>query len=254
MRRTVVRRQPLVPDATELTCAEPRYVVTLTSRNGCSWHDALSGRSKVQTKPSRIRAGQQSTAATLTHCCAVSGYLPRSVSCANVQLMHEQLPAPLRELLALYAEKYADLQFPGLDLAVLESAARQVEQSVAKVVQAQAEVDILFEGVRAAELELTQKAARALSFLKVYVEGDESEYARLDALTQALLARPRVRRPGDSSAGASAERVRVRGRSAKSRTNPSTGEGGFEVTPSCVATAEAELRSSASTTLECVAE
>lgn len=168
--------------------------------------------------------------------------------------MHEQLPAPLRELLALYAEKYADVHFPGLDLATLQSAAGQVEQAVAKVVEAQAEVDALREHVKTAELELAQKAARALSFLKVYVEGDEVEYARLDALTQALLARPRVRKPPEASAGANAERVRGRGRRSKVDVNPSLEAEGFDTTPSCEALAEADLPSSALTTLDRVAE
>lgn len=181
--------------------------------------------------------------------------MPSRVTCASVQVMHEDLPAPLRELLALYAERYADVRFPGLDLAALESSAEDVEQAVAKVVQAQAEVDALRERVRSAELELTQKAARALSFLKVYVEGDESAYARLDALTQALLARPRVRRPAEAgAAGAHPDRVRGRGRKPKPTTAPSSEAEGFNTAPSSEDMADADLPSSALTTLDRVAE
>jgi hypothetical protein len=114
--------------------------------------------------------------------------------------MNNHLPPPVREMLALYAEKYAEVRFPGLDLATLKKAAEEVEQATAKVAEAQAAVERLREQAKLLEGELTQKALRALSFLKVYVEGDESEHARFEMLIRTLTARPRGRKPASASA------------------------------------------------------
>lgn len=172
------------------------------------------------------------------------------MNCASVQGMHEHLSAPLRELLAIYAEKYVEVRFPGLDLAVLEGAADQVGQAVAKVIEAEAAVERLREEVRAAEGELNQKAARALSFLKVYVEGDEAEYARLDGLTQALLARPRARRAAESTNGANREKTRGR----KGKLNSSAPNEPLDDPPNLEELAEVDLPSSALSSLDRVAE
>lgn len=109
--------------------------------------------------------------------------------------MSDHLSAPMRELLALYAEKYAQIRFPDLDLGRLQASAEGLGTALERVAEAEATVATLREQARLLEGELTQKAARAIAFLKVYVEGDDTEYARLDALTLALLTRPRARKP-----------------------------------------------------------
>ncbi|HMA92546.1 MAG TPA: hypothetical protein VKP30_07660 [Polyangiaceae bacterium] len=131
--------------------------------------------------------------------------------------MNDHLSAPVRELLALYAEKYAELRFPDLDLGRLQSSAGELAAALEKVDEAEASVNALREQARIIEADLTQKAARTIAFLKVYIEGDESEYARLDALTLALLTRPRARKPESAGAG-----ERTRGRPKKARVATST--------------------------------
>jgi hypothetical protein len=165
--------------------------------------------------------------------------------------MNDHLAAPVREVLALYAEKYSEVRFPELDLAVLEAAAADVERAVAKVAEAEASIEPLREQAKAVEAELTQKVARAIAFLKVYVEGDEAEYARLDALTQALLTRRGPRRSVENAAAPNGERAR-RGRKPKASVVESNETA--EVAFSAGELAEADLPSSALTEFEQVAE
>lgn len=173
-------------------------------------------------------------------------------TCANVQFMNDQLAAPVRELLALYEEKYSDVRFPDLDLAVLKMAAAEVAEAEAKVTAAEASIAPLREQVRVAESELAQKVGRALAFLKIYVEGDEAEYARLDALTQSLVARRGPRRATtDNAAAPSGERVR-RGR--KPKQSAASSDGSSEIALSAGDLSEADLPSAALTEFERVAE
>ncbi len=169
--------------------------------------------------------------------------------------MNEHLAAPVSELLALYAEKYSEVSFPDLDLSVLEAAAADVAKAAAKVAEAEASIEPLREQAKAVEGELTQKVVRALAFLKVYVEGDEAEYARLDALTQALLSRRGPRKPaegkGTDKGAPSGERAR-RGRKPKASAAESAEVS--EVTLSAGQLAEADLPSSALSEFEVAAE
>ena len=182
-------------------------------------------------------------------------------SCASVQCMNDHLAAPVRELLALYEEEYSDVRFPELDLAVLQAAAADVEQAMVKVAAAEASIEPLREQVKVIEGELTQKVARALAFLKVFVEGDEAAYARLDVLTQALLARRSPRRATTDSAAPSGERAR-RGRKPKANAASTDASSDDMPTEEVLAVnrllpselAEADLPSSALTAFERVAE
>lgn len=155
--------------------------------------------------------------------------------------MIDVLSAPVREVLALYAEKYPEVRFPDLDLELLEAAAQKVADAVARVAEAEAAIEPLRQQVKTAESELTQKVARALAFLKVYIEGDESEYARLDALTQAMLARRPQRRSPEAAAASNGGR----GRGRKSKLAEGTALGGSSVALTASDIAEADLPSSA---------
>jgi hypothetical protein len=165
--------------------------------------------------------------------------------------MNDHLAAPVRELLALYAERYSEVSFPDLDLSVLEAAAADVAKAADRVAEAEASIEPLREQMRAIEGELTQKVVRALAFLKVYVEGDEAEYARLDALTQSLLSRRGPRKTADSKVVPGGERTR-RGR--KSKASADALAEVSAVTLSAGEIAEADLPSSALTEFEVAAE
>jgi hypothetical protein len=163
--------------------------------------------------------------------------------------MNDHLAAPLREVLDLYAEHYSDVRFPDLDLDILRSAADDVAAAAAEVAAAEASIAPLRERAKAVEAELTQKVVRALSFLKVYVEGDEEQYARLDALTVALLASRRAaRKIADPASAPTAERPR-RGRKPKSAAAPAQADGA-EAAVSTEEIADADLPSSALTALD----
>jgi hypothetical protein len=163
--------------------------------------------------------------------------------------MNDHLAAPVRDLLALYAEKYPEVRFADIDLSVLERAAEGVAEAVAKVAEAEASIAPLREEVKVAEAELTQKVVRALSFLKIHVEGDEEQYARLDALTAALLVRRIARK---SAEAAPAGTGRKRGRKPK-EVSLAQSEGA-EPAVSEADLAEADLPSSALTEFEPVAQ
>ena len=167
--------------------------------------------------------------------------------------MNDHLAAPVREVLDLYAEQYSDVEFPGLDLSILQSAADEVAAAAADVVAAEASIAPLRERVKVVEAELTQKVVRALSFLKVYVEGNEEQYARLDALTVALLSRRSPRKSNDVGSTPSGDRPR-RGRKPKSSSVLEAEAAGSDAAPSAEELAEADLPSSALTELEFAAE
>jgi hypothetical protein len=165
--------------------------------------------------------------------------------------MNDQMAAPVRELIALYREKYSQIRFPGLDLSVLELAAEAVANAQVKLAAAEASIEPLRTQMKTIEGELAQKVARALAFLKVHVEGDEAEYAHLDALTQALLSRRSSRKPADAAAAAGAERVRrVRVPKANARAAMDV----LEVAVDPGDLAEADLPSSALSAFDRVAE
>lgn len=134
---------------------------------------------------------------------------------------------------------------------MLENAVQNVKDATARVLEAEAAIEPLRQDIRHAEQELTQKVGKAIAFLKVYVEGDEAEYAKLDALTQALIARRPQRRSSESAAVPGAERGRGRGRK---RSAGEAAVDGFDVAQANGEIADLDLPSSALSQLEPAAE
>ena len=168
--------------------------------------DATTDCPPTEAKPEPCRAGK-ATIQSGTANRAIQD-LPSAKHCASVQSMKDRLAAPVLEFISLYEERYANVQFPGLDLPILEGAANAVVAAAAKLADAQAAVDPLREQLKVAEGELTQKVLRALAFLKVYVDGDEDQFAQLDALTQALVLRHGSRKASDTPMGSRGGRGR----------------------------------------------
>jgi hypothetical protein len=119
--------------------------------------------------------------------------------------MEEPLAQPVREVLNFYAEQYADVRFPNVDVEVLASAVSEVEDAAANLQAALATVERYREQLDALQAELLRKVSRAVAFLKVHAEDNEANFAKLDALNQALLSSSASQRvPG------AARRVRTR--------------------------------------------
>jgi hypothetical protein len=92
---------------------------------------------------------------------------------------HDPTPAFARQILALFRKELAEVQFPDLDLAVLEHAEEAVLAAQVEVerVEAQLEAARIARAEQLAELET--KAERALAYARVFASGDADLTARL---------------------------------------------------------------------------
>jgi ferritin len=115
--------------------------------------------------------------------------------------MTDLVPQAIRDLLAFYKERYADARFGDLDVTVLESAVGSIDEAAQAVVQAEETLQAARANFREVEIEISQKAARALSFLKIYVDGDPEPLSKLDLIAAAM---PSARRKGKGTAEADA--------------------------------------------------
>jgi hypothetical protein len=113
--------------------------------------------------------------------------------------MTDLVPQAIRDLLAFYTENYPEVRFGDLDLAALTREVASIDEAAQEVLAAEeavAEARARFRGV---EAEMSQKAVRALSFLKIFVDGDAEQLAKLDAISMAM---PATRRKSKSSSDA----------------------------------------------------
>jgi hypothetical protein len=115
--------------------------------------------------------------------------------------MTDLVPQAIRDLLAFYKERYADARFGDLDVSVLESAVGSIDEAAQAVVQAEEGLHAARANFREVETEISQRAARALSFLKIFVDGDPEPLSKLDLIAAAM---PSARRKGKASAEAEA--------------------------------------------------
>ncbi len=109
--------------------------------------------------------------------------------------MTSPVPDNIHDFIGLYASQFPELRFPELDLTVLEQGVRGVESAQGRVAEAEAALEAARADLNEAMTELSHKAYRALSFLKLYAQDDEEALARLDAV---VLARPTRRLPDGS--------------------------------------------------------
>lgn len=127
--------------------------------------------------------------------------------------MTDLVPQAIRDLLAFYTERYPEVRFGDLDLAALTREVAAIDEAALEVIAAEEAVAEARVRFRSVEGEMSQKAVRALSFLKIFVDGDEEQLAVLDAISMAM---PATRRKSKSSADAgSGEPVKRRKRKSK---------------------------------------
>ena len=115
--------------------------------------------------------------------------------------MTDLVPQAIRDLLVFYKERYADARFGDLDVTVLEHAVSSIDEAAKAVVQAEEALGAARANFRDVECEISQKAVRALSFLKIFVEGDPEPLSKLDLIAAAM---PAARRRMKGSADAEA--------------------------------------------------
>jgi hypothetical protein len=87
-----------------------------------------------------------------------------------------------REVLELYANELAEVRFPDLDLAALRALATEVQDAQHEVDRLDAEVREAREQVAERSAALHARAERALSYARIFAEGNEELSARVAAI------------------------------------------------------------------------
>lgn len=95
---------------------------------------------------------------------------------------NDSIPLFAREVISLYAEAMPDVRFPDLDLEVLESAAADLRTALLSVERATAELEAARSAAQQMSELLEARTARALSYARVFAEGDALLTERIVAL------------------------------------------------------------------------
>lgn len=97
-------------------------------------------------------------------------------------LTSDSIPAFAREVIALYTEAMPEVRFPDLDLQVLESTAAELRAALLCVERATAELEAARTAAQQQSELLELRAERALSYARVFAEGDALLSQRIVAL------------------------------------------------------------------------
>jgi hypothetical protein len=122
--------------------------------------------------------------------------------------MTDLVPQAVRDLLAFYTERYPEVRFGDLDISILQHAVESIDEAAKEVIAAEeavAQARLAFRGI---EGELVLKAGRTLSFLKIFVDGDEEQLAQLEAISMAMPASRRKSKAGADASGTGEPRQR----------------------------------------------
>jgi hypothetical protein len=125
--------------------------------------------------------------------------LPNAKGCANVQPMADLVPHALLDLLAFYTKCHPEARFGEFDIETLQCTIKAIDDAAKKVIAAEEALSQTREQFRGVEAEMTVKASRVLSFLRIHVEGDEQQLAQLEAISNAM---PSARRKPKTNADA----------------------------------------------------
>jgi len=106
----------------------------------------------------------------------------RPSSLAAAQPTGDAIPAFARDVIALYSEAMAEVRFPDLDLEVLESTAAELRTALLCVERATAELEAARTAAQRHGELLQSRAERALSYARVFSEGDELLSKRIAAI------------------------------------------------------------------------
>ncbi len=90
--------------------------------------------------------------------------------------------APLRALLALYADELRDVRFPGIDVDVLGAAADDVQVAFDDVTRLEAALAEAQAQLAGTQEKLLAKAGRAVAYGRVFAIGNDELMARIDSI------------------------------------------------------------------------
>ncbi len=129
---------------------------------------------------------------------------------------NEAVPAPVRAVMELFGAELKGVKFPGLDAAHLADGAAKVRERVEEVTLAEEALATARAALEQAQETLSQTAARALAYARIYAETDEALLQKVEGL-----ALPRApRRPASlGPAEPPGEAPKRRGRPPKVRPN-----------------------------------
>jgi hypothetical protein len=113
------------------------------------------------------------------------------------------------DLRRLFHGELAQVQFPGLDAKVLDTAAARIEEARAEVRRCEGELEAARALLAGAQEEALGKGQRALAYARVYAQDDSELLARLDGIALTT---------GTAPVASAAPAPRKRGRPPKSAT------------------------------------
>jgi hypothetical protein len=129
----------------------------------------------------------------------------------------DSIPLFAREVIGLYAEAMPEVRFPDLDLEVLENTAAELRTALLSVERAAAELEAARSAAQRHSELLQARTARALSYARVFAEGNALLTERIVALGRS-----------ESATVAQSAPPKKRGRPKK---NPTADTGLFEAEP-----------------------
>lgn len=100
----------------------------------------------------------------------------------TLQPASDSIPPLAREVIGLYADAMPEVRFPDLDLGVLESTAAELRAALLAVERASAELEAARSAAQQQSELLAARTARALSYARVFAEGDALLTERIVAL------------------------------------------------------------------------
>lgn len=86
------------------------------------------------------------------------------------------------EVLGVFQAELQAVQFPGMDLDVLQRAASQVHGLALEMEKAEAAVSLLHKALHTAQEDLNAKCQKAVSYARIYADGNGPLLERLDGL------------------------------------------------------------------------
>jgi hypothetical protein len=129
--------------------------------------------------------------------------------------MTDLVPEAVHDLLAYYTKHHPEARFGDLDITVLKRAVESIDAAAKVLLDAEEAVVQAREQFRGIEADLSLKAGRTLSFLKIYVDGDEEQLAKLEAISAAMPAARRKSKGSSEAASGKDEPKKRRGRKSK---------------------------------------
>ena len=95
---------------------------------------------------------------------------------------NEPIPSPVRDLVAVFAQQLADVQFPGVGHDELTALTARVEEHSNALEQAKTQALAAENGLNESRRELLAKAEQALAYAKIYAASDPTLLNRLSSI------------------------------------------------------------------------